>query len=76
MGDFNFDNEINFRNAPGEIENVALNQIMPEAIDTWDYVNPESKSSGKTYDSGMISHPPSLTLSPFLHPTSSLLSFL
>lgn len=50
MGDFNFDSEINFGNAPGALENDALAQLMPEAIDAWLYLHEESKGSGKTYD--------------------------
>jgi len=51
VGDFNFDSEINWGNAPGPIENGVLKETMPEAIDTWEYLNEENKSSGKTYDS-------------------------
>lgn len=51
MGDFNFDNEINFGDAPLPLENDMLQETMPTAIDTWFALNKNDKSSGKTYDS-------------------------
>jgi hypothetical protein len=54
LGDFNFDNEINFGNAPGEVENEILKKIMPNAVDTWHYLHRGAPSFGKSFDSGIF----------------------
>jgi len=52
MGDFNFDSEINFAHGLPPLENDVMKEIIPNAIDTWLYIN-KDKSSGKTYDSNI-----------------------
>ena len=54
MGDFNFDNEINFGNGEMPLENDMLHDIMPTSIDTWEFLNKENRSSGKTFDSDIL----------------------
>lgn len=56
LGDFNFDSERNFRiddNHP--LENLMLQKNMPQALDVWDVLHAD-KTSGKTFDNGMLPH--------------------
>ena len=48
-GDFNFDASRNFREGEGELENMALKEILPEYQDVWDVLHP--REPGYTFDS-------------------------